>query len=198
MIRLVSIRSWLHCRRRREYAPPGRTWLRPDHDKVACWHEIQVRGNPAAVDPPATPTAGRGRAEPPDKIPHLWLVVYAEPAAALIVRRSVRKWLQTLAWPTEGSDDVVTAVNEACTNAIEHAYPPDYPGYVTIDGSLTHVRNEREVTFVVRDRGHWRPTPLAPGFRGYGFTVMRGCMRTVSIEPSPEGTTLVMISFPAS
>lgn len=100
-----------------------------------------------------------------------------------------------MAWPAPCIDDVVLAVNEACTNAVEHAYPPEDPGYVTIDGNLTQVGNEREIALVVRDRGHWRSAPVVPGFRGYGITVMRGCMRTVNIAPSPEGTTLTLISF---
>src|SRR5690242_7588991 len=99
-----------------------------------------MRGNPDAVEPPATPTAGRGRgAGPPDEPGRLRLVVYAEPAAPSIVRRSVRGWLEASAWPTPGMDEVVVAVNEACTNAVEHAYPPGNPGYVTIDGSLAQV-----------------------------------------------------------
>jgi hypothetical protein len=94
-----------------------------------------------------------------------------------------------------GIDDVVIAVNEACTNAIEHAYPPDEPGHVTIDGLLTRVGDEREVTLVVRDRGRWRPAPAAAGFRGHGITMMRGGMRSVGIEPTPHGATLTLISF---
>jgi anti-sigma regulatory factor (Ser/Thr protein kinase) len=158
-----------------------------------------MRGNLDTVDPPATPTAGsESDAEPPDEPGRLRLVVYAEPAAPSIVRRSVREWLETLEWPAPGIDDVVIAVNEACTNAVEHAYPPGNPGYVTIDGSHTQVGNEREVTLVVRDRGRWRPAPAVAGFRGHGITVMRGCMRTVNIERSPRGTTLTLISFPDS
>jgi len=111
------------------------------------------------------------------------------------VRHRLRDWLDALAWPEPDLDDVLIAVNEACTNAIEHAYPPETPGYVTIDGSLTHLRSERHVTVVVRDRGRWRPAPVEPRFRGYGITVMRGCMHTVNIQPNPDGTTLTLISF---
>jgi serine/threonine-protein kinase RsbW len=111
------------------------------------------------------------------------------------VRHRLRDWLDALAWPEPDLDDVLIAVNEACTNAIEHAYPPEAPGYVTIDGSLTHLRSERHVTVVVRDRGRWRPAPVEPRFRGYGITVMRGCMHTVNIQPNPDGTTLTLISF---
>jgi len=111
------------------------------------------------------------------------------------VRHRLRAWLETLAWPERDLDDVLIAVNEACTNAIEHAYPLENPGYVMIGGSLARVGNGRHVTVIVQDRGRWRPPPAESGFRGYGITVMRGCMHTVNIEPSPDGTSLTLISF---
>ena len=39
------------------------------------------------------------------------------------------------------------------------------------------------------------PAQAESGFRGHGITVMRGCMHTVNIEPSPDGTSLTLISF---
>lgn len=148
------------------------------------------------MSPSATASGGGGRgADPPDEPPRLQLVVYAEPAAVPIVRRRLRAWLETLAWPEPDLDDVLIAVNEACTNAIEHAYPLENPGYVMIDGSLARVGDGRHVTVIVQDRGRWRPAPAEAGFRGYGITVMRGCMHTVNIEPSPDGTSLTLISF---
>ena len=153
-------------------------------------------GTLGIVDPPATPRRGGERgAEPPHEPPRLHLVVYAEPAAVSVVRRSLREWLEALAWPEPDLDDVVIAVNEACTNAIEHAYPPENPGYVRIDGSLVQIGNQRQVTLVVHDRGRWRPAPVVQGFRGHGMTVMRGCMHTVNIEPGIEGTAVTLTSF---
>jgi hypothetical protein len=35
-------------------------------------------------------------------------------------------------------------------------------------------------------------------FRGHGLTVMRGCMHTVNIEPSIEGTAVTLTSFAVS
>jgi anti-sigma regulatory factor (Ser/Thr protein kinase) len=63
-----------------------------------------------------------------------------------------------------------------------------------IDGRLARVDNGRHVTVIVQDRGRWRPAPAESGFRGYGITVMRGCMHTVNIESSPDGTSLTLIS----
>ena len=73
------------------------------------------------MNPPATPSRGRERerdADPPYEPPPLPLVVHAEPTAVLIVRRSLREWLDALVWPEPDSNDVLIAVNEACTNAI--------------------------------------------------------------------------------
>src|SRR3954468_17209722 len=141
---------------------------------MGFWHEADRFGNSGIVNPPATPSRGRERdADPPYEPLPLHLVVPAEPAAVLIVRRSLREWLDALAWPEPDSDDVVIAVNEACTNAIEHAYPPENPGHVEIGDRLVESDNQRQVTLVVQDRGRWRPVPVVQRFRGHGITVMR-------------------------
>jgi serine/threonine-protein kinase RsbW len=127
--------------------------------------------------------------------PPLHLVVHADPTAVLIVRRSLREWLDALVWPEPDSNDVLIAVNEACTNAIEHAYPSENPGYVRIDGRFVPIRNQRQVTLVVEDGGRWRPIPVVQRFRGHGITVMRGCMHTVNIETGIEGTAVTLTSF---
>ena len=111
------------------------------------------------MNSPAPPSRGRERDKPPYEPPPLRLVVHAEPAAVLIVRRSLRQWLDALAWPEPDSDDVVIAVNEACANAIEHAYPPEKLGRVEIDGRLVESVNQRQVTLVVHDGGRWQPHP---------------------------------------
>jgi serine/threonine-protein kinase RsbW len=101
-----------------------------------------------------------------------------------------------LAWPEPDLDDVVMAVNEACTNAVEHAYPPENLGYVELGGQLSEADNgERYVIIVVRDWGLWRPGSSVKGFRGRGLIVMRGCMRTVTIKHSEEGTAVMLTSF---
>jgi len=159
---------------------------------IAAGHEAGRFGNPGIMDASATPSRDGGRGAAP---PRLHVIVHAEPAAILIVRRSLREWLEALAWPEPDLDDVVIAVNEACTNAIEHAYPPENPGHVLIAGSLVHTGNQRHVTLVVQDQGRWRPEPVIPRYRGHGLTVMRGCMRTVDVARSVEGTGVTLTSF---
>jgi anti-sigma regulatory factor (Ser/Thr protein kinase) len=120
----------------------------------------------------------------------------AEPAVMPIAPRGVREWMEALAWPEPDLDDVVMAVNEACTNTVEHAYPPENRGYVELGGRLSEVADGgRYVIIVVRDWGRWRPAPATKGFRSHGLIVIGGCMRTVSIEHDDEGTVITMTSF---
>jgi anti-sigma regulatory factor (Ser/Thr protein kinase) len=153
-------------------------------------------GTPAIVDTPPTPRRDGGTgADPPHTPPQLHLAVHAEPAAAFVVRRSLREWLEALGWPEPDVDDIVIAVNEACTNAIEHAYPPENPGDVLIEGSIVHIGYQRHVDLAVQDRGRWRPAPAPQKYRGHGMTVMRGCMHTVNIAPGIEDTVVTLASF---
>jgi anti-anti-sigma factor len=44
----------------------------------------------------------------------------------------------------------------------------------------------------VIDRGRWRPATADPGHRGRGLMMMRGCMDTVEIDDTPDGTALLL------
>ena len=46
----------------------------------------------------------------------------ANPVAIPVARYQVRRWLAALSWPAAALDDIVLAVSEAVTNAVEHAY----------------------------------------------------------------------------
>ena len=101
------------------------------------------------------------------------------------VRRWLQDWLHDLGWPVEPAQDIVLAVNEAVTNAVEHAYsgvdrdavgagaaasidvravversadPPVRP-WLRPGGPaiLTAVRAGDRVRIRVRDAGRWRP-----------------------------------------
>jgi hypothetical protein len=50
--------------------------------------------------------------------------VTAEPASASVARDRVSRWLRGAGWPPEPLEEVVYAVSEAVSNAIEHALPP--------------------------------------------------------------------------
>src|SRR5207247_8380116 len=75
-----------------------------------------------------------------------------EPGALADVRASVRRWLEEVPLSEETREDVVLACNEACANAVEHAYRrgPVAPIRVSL------VRDATDITIEVVDEGVWR------------------------------------------
>lgn len=117
------------------------------------------------------------------------------PAAASVIRGRLRRWLDELGWPEHELDDVVLAVHEAVTNSVEHGYSGIDAGDVEVVGTRVVDGGSQRARIVVRDDGRWRP-PRAPGFRGRGLRVMRGCMAEVEVRPGTEGTEVEMLSVP--
>ena len=79
-----------------------------------------------------------------------------DPAALAAFRQGLRRWLAEAGAAPEEVQDIVMACNEACQNAIEHAYglapePFDVAARRATDG---------EVAITVRDRGGWRDSRL--------------------------------------
>ena len=113
-------------------------------------------------------------------------------------RNRVRHWLTALRWPGAQRDDIVLAVNEAVSNAIEHAYLDQPCGLVEIRGGVeTTPGGQRRVTIIVRDHGRWRPIPIQHENRRWGILLMRACMDTVTIgQPADDevGTWVVLRS----
>jgi hypothetical protein len=82
----------------------------------------------------------------------LFISVPPEAAALTEIRSSVRRWLAEVPLPEDARDDVVLACNEACANAVEHAYRrgPAAPIRVKLARDGTDIRIE------VIDEGVWR------------------------------------------
>ena len=96
-------------------------------------------------------------------------------------------------------NDVKTAVSEAVTNAIVHAYP-DTLGRIVLKLRL---RDDHSLEIVVRDWGVGIPdigqarTPLfttgGEERSGMGFTIMESFMDTLRVRSAPgKGTTVTM------
>ena len=99
----------------------------------------------------------------------------------------------------EEVNDIKTAVSEAVTNAIVHAYP-DTIGRVTMK---LRVREGNLLEIVVKDRGvgiadvERARTPLfttgGEERSGMGFTIMESFMDTLKVRSAPgKGTTVTM------
>ncbi len=95
--------------------------------------------------------------------------------------------------------DIKTAVSEAVTNAIVHAYP-DVIGKVSM---RLRVKEDNVLEIVVKDRGvgiadvDQARTPLfttgSEERSGMGFTIMESFMDTLKVRSAPgKGTTVTM------
>ncbi|MDZ4825497.1 MAG: ATP-binding protein, partial [Actinomycetota bacterium] len=114
---------------------------------------------------------------------------YRVPAAAdelVVMRRRLRDWLVRRHFPTRVSDDVVLAVGEACTNAVEHAYASDGPNSVVVEAH----RVDDDIVLTVRDYGSWRRLAPDPR-RNRGLRLMAAVMDDVSVSAAPDGGTRV-------
>ena len=101
------------------------------------------------------------------------------------VRQLLRRWLETRGASSDEIYDIVVACQEACANAVEHAYRPGQHSFqldATYDGGRVRV--------TIRDQGRWRP-PRGT-HRGRGVMMMRRLMDFVDIEHTDEGTTVVL------
>jgi PAS domain S-box-containing protein len=101
------------------------------------------------------------------------------------MRRLVGGWLDDADVASEDINLVIVAVNEAATNAIEHAYGR-HQGWFEVEGRL---RGE-DLTVVVRDAGQWRPK--AAGGGGRGLALIGRLMDEFELRRSDQGTEVWM------
>jgi anti-sigma regulatory factor (Ser/Thr protein kinase) len=112
----------------------------------------------------------------------------AVPDAVPALRQLARTWTEGSAAATDTAEDLILAVDEAVTNAVEHAYP-DRAGAVHLQ--LTR-RACGELAVTVEDDGTWRPPPTDPGFRGRGLRLIEALADHALITHTPSGTTVTM------
>jgi anti-sigma regulatory factor (Ser/Thr protein kinase)/GAF domain-containing protein len=115
----------------------------------------------------------------------LQLELPADPFVLASVRRVVRRWLYKHDFDESAVSEITLAVNEACANAVEHAYPPG-PAVFALHATV----RDQELTVTVRDSGSWR-SPREQD-RGRGLTIMRTAMDEVDVNRSADGTEIVM------
>lgn len=112
------------------------------------------------------------------------------------MRAAVRSWLATLELSADVQMDLVLATNEASSNAIEHAYPPEPSSNAMVELTFWTELNALHIEIV--DYGTWRPpSAAAPGDHGRGISLMQQLASTVVISTDTAGTT-VLLEHPLS
>jgi anti-sigma regulatory factor (Ser/Thr protein kinase) len=123
------------------------------------------------------------RIEPvPERLTGRWP---ADRTVLAAIRQLLRRWLETRGASADEIYDIVVACQEACANAVEHAYRPGRHSF-----ELDAIYHDGRVRVTIRDCGRWRP-PRGT-HRGRGVMMMRGLMDSVDIEHTDEGTTVVL------
>jgi GAF domain-containing protein/anti-sigma regulatory factor (Ser/Thr protein kinase) len=118
----------------------------------------------------------------PDHLVERWP---AEKDALAGVRQVLRRWLRARGASEDETFDITVACQEACANAVEHAYGPGPRTFLveaTYDQGLVRV--------VVRDEGNWR-APRGTN-RGRGLPLMRALMQHVDVQHTGPGTAVVL------
>jgi serine phosphatase RsbU (regulator of sigma subunit)/anti-sigma regulatory factor (Ser/Thr protein kinase) len=101
------------------------------------------------------------------------------------LRHLLRRWLRKWGATKDEMYDVTVSVQEACANAVEHAYAP---GPAAFDLEATFA--DGTVTVTISDHGGWRP-PRGSN-RGRGFPMMEALMDGVDVHRSEAGTRVTL------
>ena len=109
------------------------------------------------------------------------------------MRRSFDSWLVAAGVDDDVAYDLLLAVNEAVSNSVEHAYPPDVDGRVLVSADLGV---DGAVCAVVSDDGRWRVPPAALSGRGRGLLLMRENVDQVVVDRTSGGTTVSLCRSP--
>lgn len=115
----------------------------------------------------------------------------AIPASLAVIRAHLRTWLPTARVNPSAAADVLLAVGEAASNAVEHAIRGT-SGNVELE--VTAWATTTGLTLTVKDNGRWH-TPRKSersAQRGHGSRLMGALVDTVTITPTPQGTTVEM------
>jgi GAF domain-containing protein/anti-sigma regulatory factor (Ser/Thr protein kinase) len=118
----------------------------------------------------------------PDRLAGTWPAVRSSLAP---VRRLVRRWLRAHGATDAEVYDVTVACQEACANAVEHAYRPGGESF-----SVEVADDDGRIRVSVRDQGRWRE-PRGEN-RGRGLLLMRALMDSVDVRHTDEGTAVTM------
>ncbi|WP_051772885.1 ATP-binding protein [Saccharothrix sp. NRRL B-16314] len=125
---------------------------------------------------------------------HHWGVEFpARPGELAAVRARLDSWLAAEGLSEDDRYDLLIAVNEAASNAVEHAYASDSTGNVHIHADA---RPDGGIRVVVADNGCWRVPPPTLSARGRGLLLMHENVDEVMVDRQPSGTTVTLVLTP--
>jgi PAS domain S-box-containing protein len=116
----------------------------------------------------------------------LALELAAEPSQLAVLRDELRPWLRSQGLDEETCQDVIVAVVEAASNAIEHPHDPRSPVF-RVEGRV----DGEELVVRIFDSGRWREPSLWTD-RGRGLFFMGELMSNVEIREGDAGTEVVL------
>jgi serine phosphatase RsbU (regulator of sigma subunit)/anti-sigma regulatory factor (Ser/Thr protein kinase) len=115
-------------------------------------------------------------------------IVTSWPAEADVLaslRHLLRRWLRHHGANDDEIYDITVACQEACANAVEHAYAPGEKAF-----EVEATRTGRDIEIAIRDHGQWR---RARGtHRGRGMPMMEALMDSVHVQHTADGTVVVL------
>ena len=101
------------------------------------------------------------------------------------LRHLLRRWLRHHGADRDELYDITVACQEACANAIEHAYGP---GEQTFE--LEAAERDGTIEITIRDQGRWRRSRGT--HRGRGMPIMESLMDSVEIDRTAQGTSVIL------
>jgi CheY-like chemotaxis protein/serine phosphatase RsbU (regulator of sigma subunit)/anti-sigma regulatory factor (Ser/Thr protein kinase) len=110
----------------------------------------------------------------------------AEPQQLALARKAFGGWLREREIDETVVGELVVAFDEACSNAVRHAYRD---GEGTVSVRLTH--ESGVLTVRVSDTGRWSEPRIAQD-DGRGLEIIRALVDRSGVHGTPYGTTIVM------
>ena len=120
------------------------------------------------------------------RVDTLRIEVPAAPEKLSHIRHRLLAWLEPLGVPGAVVADIVLAVNEACTNSVEHAYRDSGTGTIEVEASV----KGDNIVVCISDQGAWRIPSSEPSTRGRGLPIMEATSDHVELSRTNSGTTV--------
>jgi serine/threonine-protein kinase RsbW len=113
----------------------------------------------------------------------------------MLAAHTVEEIARRHAFPAKATNQIKTALVEACINAAEHSLSPDRKIYQRV------VVDDEKISITVSNRGvrlaDKLPKEAAPeeGRRGWGLKLIKGLMDDVRVEQVDDGTRITMVKY---